>query len=203
MKKTLLTFCLSLCALCGMAQTQTNYNEKLVVTINELSTDSIPAAITVVDNGDGTCDFSLKNFMLVGEDTTMPIGDVDLKGVKMETIDGISTISTNQSIIIQPGDDPNYNESQWLGPMLEEVPIVLTGKLTATALYANIDIDMTESLEQVINVVVGQEKNITAGINGVKVNPSTNATAIYTLGGVRVNKATKGVYVINGKKVVK
>lgn len=203
MKKTLLTFCLSLCALCGMAQTQTNYNEKLVVTINELSTDSIPAAITVVDNGDGTCDFSLKNFMLVGKDAPMPIGNVDLKGVKMETIDGISTISTNQSIIIQPGDDPNYNESQWLGPMLEEVPIVLTGKLTATALYANIDIDMTESLEQVINVVVGQEKNITAGINGVKVNPSTNATAIYTLGGVRVNKATKGVYVINGKKVVK
>lgn len=203
MKKTLLTFCLSLCALCGMAQTQTNYNEKLVVKINEVSTDSIPAAITVIDNGDGTCDFSLKNFMLVGVDTTMPIGNVDLKGVKMETIDGISTISTNQSIIIQPGDDPNYNESQWLGPMLEEVPIVLTGKLTATALYANIDIDMTESLEQVINVVVGQEKNITAGINGVKVNPSTNATAIYTLGGVRVNKATKGVYVINGKKVVK
>lgn len=203
MKKTLLTFCLSLCALCGMAQTQTNYNEKLVVKINEVSTDSIPAAITVIDNGDGTCDFSLKNFMLVGVDTTMPIGNVDLKGVKMETIDGISTISTNQSIIIQPGDDPNYNESQWIGPMLEEVPIVLTGKLTATALYANIDIDMTESLEQVINVVVGQEKNITAGINGVKVNPSTNATAIYTLGGVRVNKATKGVYVINGKKVVK
>lgn len=203
MKKTLLTFCLSLCALCGMAQTQTNYNEKLVVTINEVSTDSIPAAITVVDNGDGTCDFSLKNFMLVGKDAPMPIGNVDLKGVKMETIDGISTISTNQSIIIQPGDDPNYNESQWLGPMLEEVPIVLTGKLTATALYANIDIDMTESLEQVINVVVGQEKNITAGINGVKVNPSTNVTTIYTLGGVRVNKATKGVYVINGKKVVK
>lgn len=203
MKKTLLTFCLSLCALCGMAQTQTNYNEKLVVTINEVSTDSIPAAITVVDNGDGTCDFSLKNFMLVGKDAPMPIGNVDLKGVKMETIYGISTISTNQSIIIQPGDDPNYNESQWLGPMLEEVPIVLTGKLTATALYANIDIDMTESLEQVINVVVGQEKNITAGINGVKVNPSTNVTTIYTLGGVRVNKATKGVYVINGKKVVK
>lgn len=203
MKKTLLTFCLSLCALCGMAQTQTNYNEKLVVKINEVSTDSIPAAITVIDNGDGTCDFSLKNFMLVGKDAPMPIGNVDLKGVKMETIDGISTISTNQSIIIQPGDDPNYNESQWIGPMLEEVPIVLTGKLTATALYANIDIDMTESLEQVINVVVGQEKNITAGINGVKVNPSTNATAIYTLGGVRVNKATKGVYVINGKKVVK
>lgn len=203
MKKTLLTFCLSLCALCGMAQTQTNYNEKLVVTVDNVSTDSIPAAITVVDNGDGTCDFSLKNFMLVAGESSMPIGNVDLKGVKMETVDGISNISTNQNIVIQPGEDSNYGEDEWIGPMLGEVPIVLTGKLTATALYVNIDIDMSESLQQIINVVVGQEKNVTSGINGVKVTPSTNATTIYTLGGVRVNKVTKGVYVINGKKVIK
>lgn len=203
MKKTLLTFCLSLCALCGMAQTQTNYNEKLVVTIDNVSTDSIPAAITVVDNGDGTCDFSLKNFMLVAGESSMPIGNVDLKGVKMEKVDGVSNISTNQNIVIQPGEDSNYGEDEWIGPALGEVPIVLTGKLTATALYVNIDIDMSETLEQVINVVVGQEKNITTGIGSVKVIPSTNATAIYTLGGVRVSKATKGVYVINGKKVIK
>lgn len=203
MKKTLLTFCLSLCALCGMAQTQTNYNEKLVVTIDNVSTDSIPAAITVVDNGDGTCDFSLKNFMLVDGESSMPIGNVDLKGVKMEKVDGVSNISTNQNIVIQPGEDSNYGEDEWIGPALGEVPIVLTGKLTATALYVNIDIDMSETLEQVINVVVGQEKNITTGIGSVKVTPSTNATAIYTLGGVRVSKATKGVYVINGKKVIK
>lgn len=203
MKKTLLTFCLSLCALCGMAQTQTNYNEKLVVTIDGNSTDSIPAAITVVDNGDGTCDFSLKNFILADDQSSVAIGNVDLKGVKMEKVDGVSNISTNQNIVIQPGDDPNYGEDAWLGPILGEVPIVLTGKLTATALYVNIDIDMSETLEQVINVVVGQEKNITTGIGSVKVTPSTNATAIYTLGGVRVSKATKGVYVINGKKVIK
>lgn len=203
MKKTLLTFCLSLCALCGMAQTQTNYSEKLVVTIDGNSTDSIPAAITVVDNGDGTCDFSLKNFILADDQSSVAIGNVDLKGVKMEKVDGVSNISTNQNIVIQPGDDPNYGEDAWLGPILGEVPIVLTGKLTATALYVNIDIDMSETLGQIINVVVGQEKNVISGINGVKVTPSANATAIYTLGGVRVNKATKGVYVINGKKVVK
>ncbi len=203
MKKTLLTFCLSLCALCGMAQTQTNYNEKLVVTIDNVSTDSIPAAITVVDNGDGTCDFSLKNFMLVAGESSMPIGNVDLKGVKMEKVDGVSNISTNQNIVIQPGEDSKYGEDEWIGPGLGEVPIVLTGKLTATALYVNIDIDMSESLGQIINVVVGQEKNVISGINGVKVTPSTNATTIYTLGGVRVSKATKGVYVINGKKVIK
>ena len=203
MKKTLLTFCLSLCALCGMAQTQTNYSEKLVVTIDGNSTDSIPAAITVVDNGDGTCDFSLKNFILADDQSSVAIGNVDLKGVKMEKVDGVSNISTNQNIVIQPGDDPNYGEDAWLGPILGEVPIVLTGKLTATALYVNIDIDMSEILQQIINVVVGQEKNVISGINGVKVTPSANATTIYTLGGVRVNKASKGVFIINGKKIIK
>lgn len=201
MKKTLLTFCLSLCALCGMAQTQTNYNEKLVVTIDNVSTDSIPAAITVVDNGDGTCDFTLRNFHLIDGESDLAVGNVEVKGVKMETVDGISTISTNQSIVIKEGDDPSV--AYWMGPDLGDVPIVLSGKLTATALYANIDIDMSESLGQIINVAVGQEKNITAGIGNVKVTPSANATTIYTLGGVRVNKATKGVYVINGKKVIK
>lgn len=203
MKKTLLTFCLSLCALCGMAQTQTNYNEKLVVTIDNVSTDSIPAAITVVDNGDGTCDFSLKNFILADDESSMPIGNVDLKGVKMEKVDGVSNISTNQKIVIQPGDDPNYGENAWIGPMLGEVPIVLTGKLTATALYVNIDIDMSETLQQIINVVVGQSSKVVSGIESVKVTPATQSTAIYTLGGLRVNKASKGVFIINGKKIIK
>lgn len=203
MKKTLLTFCLSLCALCGMAQTQTNYNEKLVVTIDNVSTDSIPAAITVVDNGDGTCDFSLKNFILADDESSMAIGNVDLKGVKMEKVDGVSNISTNQKIVIQPGDDPNYGEDAWLGPMLGEVPIVLTGKLTATALYVNIDIDMSETLQQIINVVVGQSSKVVSGIESVKVTPATQSTAIYTLGGLRVNKASKGVFIINGKKIIK
>lgn len=205
MKKTLLTFCLSLCALCGMAQTQTNYNEKLVVTINEVSTDSIPAAITVVDNGDGTCDFTLKNFVLTLGSDELPVGNVDLKGVKVETDNGISNLSTTQTIRIQPGDDPEYDESDWIGPtdMVGDVPVVLTGKLTSTAMYINIDIDMTESLGQMIKVVVGQEKNVTSGISTVKANSTTNSTTIYTLGGIRVNKATKGVYVINGKKVIK
>ena len=188
-----------------MAQTQTNYNEKLVVTINELSTDSIPAAITVVDNGDGTCDFTLKNFILTLGSDELPVGNVDLKGVKVETENGISNLSTTQTIRIQPGDDPEYDESDWIGPtdMVGDVPVVLTGKLTSTAMYINIDIDMTESLGQLIKVVVGQEKNITSGISGVKVNPTANATTIYTLGGVRVNKATKGAYIINGKKYIK
>lgn len=203
MKKTLLTFCLSLAALCGMAQTQTNYNEKLVVTVNGISTDSIPAAITVVNNGDGTCDFSLKNFVMVLGTDTMAIGNIDLKKVQMEEKDGVTLITTDQSIEIQPGDDPKFEEDEWFGPNLGEVPIKLSGKLTASALYVNIDIDMTSLLGQTINVVVGQADNVVSSINTTKVALATQSTTIYNLNGLRVNKANKGVYIINGKKTVK
>lgn len=203
MKKTLLTFCLSLVALCGMAQAQTNYDEKLVVTINSNATDSIPAAITVVDNGNGTCDFMLKNFkMVLGEDV-MPVGNIVLKGVVMKEQEGVSHISTKQTIVISAGDDPSVSQDGWIGPELGNVPIVLEGKFSPTALYVNIDIDMSEALGQMINVVVGQSNKVVSGIESVKVTPATQSTAIYTLGGLRVNKASKGVFIINGKKIIK
>ncbi len=203
MKKTLLTFCLSLVALCGMAQTQTNYDEKLVVTINSNATDSIPAAITVVENGNGTCDFMLKNFkMVLGEDV-MPVGNIVLKGVEMKKQEGVSHISTKQTIVISAGDDPSVSQDGWIGPELGNVPIVLEGKFSPTALYVNIDIDMSEALGQMINVVVGQSSKVVSGIESVKVTPATQSTAIYTLGGLRVNKASKGVFIINGKKIIK
>lgn len=203
MKKTLLTFCLSLIALCGMAQTQTNYDEKLVVTIDGTATDSIPAAITVVDNGNGTCDFMLKNFkMVLGEDV-LPVGNIVLKGVAMKEQEGVSHISTKQTIEISAGDDPSLKTEDWMGPELGEVPIVLEGKFSPTALYVNIDIDMSETLGQMINVVVGQSSKVVSGIESVKVTPATPSTAIYTLDGLRVNKASKGVFIINGKKIIK
>lgn len=42
----------------------------------------------------------------------------------------------------------------------------------------------------------------TTGIDAAKTDARQQADAIYTLQGVRVNKATKGIYIINGKKVV-
>lgn len=42
----------------------------------------------------------------------------------------------------------------------------------------------------------------TTGIDAAKTDARQQADAIYTLQGVRVSKATKGIYIINGKKVV-
>ena len=185
-----------------------NYAEKLVVTINEESTDSIPANIVVQHMSDGTVKFSLKNFMLVAGEDVMPVGNITLKGVKVEQKDGYEAISTNQTILIEAGDDPSVAAEEWMGPMLGEVPIALQGKVKPEKLFVNIDIDMMSTLGQMINVVVGSENAVT-GIADV-VAPATPArtSGVYTLSGIRVAdslyaKLPKGVYVVNGKKVIK
>lgn len=184
------------------------YQEKLVVTINGESTDSIPANITVDHETDGTITFSLKNFMLVAGEDVMPVGNIVLKGVKVEKENGYEAISTNQNILIAAGQVDSIADEEWLGPMLGEVPIALKGKVKADRLYVNIDIDMMSTLQQIIKVVVGSEKTVT-GIADV-VAPATPArtSGVYTLSGIRVAdslsaKLPKGVYVVNGKKVIK
>ena len=191
-------------------ESTTNYAEKLVVTINGESTDSIPANIVVDHMSDGSITFSLKNFMLVGEDVSMPVGNITLQNVAVVKEEGYEAISTNQTIQIEAGDDASISEEEWLGPMLGDVPIVLNGKLNGSKLYVNIDIDMSAVLNQVINVAVGQDKGfepIPDGIGQAKAD-AAHTNGVYTLGGVRVadtmtNALPKGVYVVNGKKVVK
>ena len=50
----------------------------------------------------------------------------------------------------------------------------------------------------------GAESHVagTTGIEAAKMDAQQQADAIYTLQGVRVSKATKGIYIVNGKKVV-
>lgn len=200
MKRLLLTFLTA--ALTLAASAQTTYNEQLVVTVNGQSVDPISASIIVTDNGNGTCDFTLKNFKL---NDSNPVGTILLQGVLMEDKGAYTAISTTQTIQITEGDDPDA--PYWLGPMLGEVPIVLDGKFTATQLYANIDITMTVGAEQqIINVVVG---DVNTAIGQVALTPSASAgQPVYTLGGVRVARSLsgslpKGVYIIGGKKVIR
>lgn len=206
MKKILLSLILGLTAAAGMAQTTKTYNEKIVVTVNGDSTDSIPTNIQITKNNDGTCNFALKNFCLITEDEgvidTTGVGTIELKGVRMSTEDGINKISTNQTIAIVPGDDPKID--YWLASeegLLDQVPIVLAGKFSEDNLYVNIDIDMT-SLDQVINVVVGQENKVVSSIKAIA-NTATSPKAIYTLSGIRTKNAQNGIFIINGKKVIK
>ncbi len=181
-----------------------NYQETLVITVNGESTEPIPASIAVDHMSDGTINFSLKNFYLPADESDpdaepMYVGNVTLNDVMVGQAEGYETITTDQNITIEEGTEPE--DAAWFGPFLGEIPVKLSGKLNDSHLFVTIEIDMQESIGQTIEVTVGQDGNVT-GIHSTTVSPATS-DAIYTLSGIRVNKATKGVYIINGKKVIK
>ena len=173
------------------------YTDNLVVTINGISNEPQKTDITVEQNNDGTYTLSLNKFILISGEDIMPVGNIVLENIEATEENGIKSFAVERNISITAGDE---NEDDWLGPMLGEVPVSLTGKMDAEKLYCTIDIDMSAILEQVINVVFGDENTVTS-ISNIAVENAENV--IYDITGRRVNEITKaGIYIVNGKKVL-
>ena len=151
MKKFLLTLAVALTALFATAQT-TSYTDNLVVTIDGESTDPQETTIYVENNADGTFNLSLNQFVL-GEE--IPVGNIVVENITA-TGNKVKTFAVSQNITIAAGDE---NVDDWLGPMLGEVPVELSGKMTDEKLYCTIDIDMSELLGQIIKVTFGSDFN--------------------------------------------
>lgn len=207
MKKTLLLAAFGIFSLAGFAQTSKTYTDDLIVTINDQSTPAQKSNIDFVNHEDGTCDFVLKNFCLDEGEDVLYVGNIELKNVELVSGDSYNTFETKQIINILPGDD---SSKEWFGPMLGNVPIDMQGKINEEQLYCTIDIDMMSSLGQMIKVTFG--KDITTGITHVSVT-AEKLVDVYTLNGTllrsrvssenALNGLQPGVYVVNGKKVVK
>ena len=172
-----------------------SYEDDLVVTINGMSTQQ-RATINVDEKIDGTYTLSLNNFMLANEEDVIPVGNIVLHNIATENVDGVQNFATKQDIVITEG---SIEAEEWLGPMLGDVPVDMTGKMTEYKLYCNIDIDMTAMLGQTINVKFGQED--LAGIEGI--TAENGADVIYDITGRRIETVTAaGIYIINGKKTL-
>lgn len=154
MKKTLLLM-LALCgSLVASAQNSRTYTDDLVVTVNGESTLPQSTTVTVIDNNNGTINFQLKNFSLVAGEESLGVGNIEVNGLTTEQLgDTCRTFTFNDSITISDGDDPNV--SMWIGPMLGKVPLALKGKVSDGRIFVSIDIDMMESIQQVIYVKLG------------------------------------------------
>lgn len=150
MKKSLLTLALTLLTFLSMSAK--DYTDKLVVTVNGLSTQQ-NATISVDKNSDGTYNFNLKNFMLKMGGQSMGIGNITLSNLKAATSSKGDVVSTHQDIAITAGDDPNV--SNWMGPMLGTIPLGLKLLVNDEKLYTLIGIDMKKTLGQVITVTFG------------------------------------------------
>ena len=174
--------------------TAINYTDNLIVTIDGESTDPQETTIIVEQNADGTYKLALNNFTLGGE---VMVGNIVLDNIVATEENGIKSFQTNQNILITAGDG---NEEDWMGPILGVIPVSLTGKMDAEKLYCTIDIDMSELLGQMINVVFGEEDKVTS-IEDITVENGANV--IYDLTGRKVDAiTTTGIYIVNGKKVL-
>lgn len=119
------------------------YTDQLLVTLNENPLEPQVADVTVGDNGDGTINFLLKNFVLMTEGEPMGVGNIFIQGLALEKgEDGLLHFSYNGNLTITAGD-PEVSEV-WAGPMLGEIPLNLTGKMNADKLYVTIDIPFGE-----------------------------------------------------------
>lgn len=190
--------------LCSLTSFANEYTDTLTVTVNgESSTQQ--TTISVTKGEDGKYTLSLNNFCLevVEPDssvTRLGVGNIVLADREGTTVDGITSITYNDDLQITNGDDPAIEF--WMGPLLGAVPIAMEARFNDTKLYCEIHINLMDLLGQLIDVYFGAEPQPSACIR-----PSTTSTSasqsVFDLQGRKVTEPTKGIYIINGKKVIR
>ena len=194
------------------------YTEQLLVTINGETPEPQTADVVVVDNGNGTINFVLKNFILVSGESTIPVGNIVVENIPVvKGSDGLDYISYDDGIIIQPGDLEGVE--MWYGPMICEqagaIPLNLQGKMNDEKLYVTIDIDMKNSLGQVVFVQLGTDDFVPAPIQGkvyteqllVTINgetpePQTADVVVVDNGDGTINFVLKNFILVSGESTI-
>lgn len=129
----------------------TDYDVPLKVTVNGVSTEQ--KSVFSVNENDGLYDITLKNFTLQSADAPMPVGNVAIQGIKPYREGNTTLLIANNTVSITPGDDPNV--TFWMASLLPPVNIDLRGKIEGEQLRCYIDIDLSASMGQVIQVAIG------------------------------------------------
>ena len=146
------------------------YTEPLVVTINGESSAPQDADVIVQDNGDGTINFVLKNFILRAEGEEMAVGNIRVENIAVEDgEDGLKHFAFNGGTVLQEGDQEGVDE--WMGPTINvlcggSVPLDLRGKMNDEKLYVTIDIDLQNVMQQMVYVELGTDDFPPAGVLG-------------------------------------
>ena len=131
----------------------TDYSGFLTVTVNDNSADPQITTIRLIKNTDASYSFALDNFILGAGEEAIPIGNILLKNLTVSE-DG-SSFTANQTIQITEGDKEGV--TGWFGPGLGDVPVVLSATKNGDNMTADIDIDMTSTIGQVIKVSFAPE----------------------------------------------
>ena len=147
-------FTLLASALFAVTVSAESYTGALKVTVNGITTDAGNANVEMTPNGDGTCNFSLKNFMFVEGGQQMPVGTINLTDIPYDKASAVAVFSGDQNLTIADGDDPNVGF--WMGSMLGEMPIFIQGSTYNGKMKAVILIDANKNNLGVIKVLFGE-----------------------------------------------
>ena len=181
------------------------YDDKLVVTVDEETTAPMDAHVLVTPLDNGGINFTLKNFTMVLSGNEMHVGNIEIADLKLYDGNSYQYFNYSNNLTILPGDEEGVDVSEYIGPLLGEIPLRMRGRMTTDRLYVVIDIDMeVGGIMQVIHVEFGSM--IADGINSIEsdlVNGELANGRCYDLAGRLITKATKGIYIVNGKKVVR
>ena len=213
-------------ALCAMAQNEKNYTEQYAVTFAEVDTDDFPQPVTkvytqqlivtvngmssdiqdtdvtVIDNGDGSINFELKNFFLGAGEDRIAIGNIVVENLAVEDKgDGFKYFYRNEPMAIQPGDMEGVD--MWMGPILGEMPIELSGRLNDENLFVTIDIDLAD-LGQTVHVQLCRAKVYTeplvVAVNGESMAPQDADVTVFDNGDGTINFELKNFFLGAGEE---
>ena len=201
MRKLILTLFCIFTVLSVSAQGKV-YTEQLIITINGESSEPQTTDVTIYENGDGTINFEMKNFFMVSGENSVPVGNIFIENLTVtEGEGGLKNFTFNGNLVIQPGDLEGVDF--WVGPAFGEIPLDLRGKMTENKMFATIDIDIRDAFGQILFVQFGtddfpENEDAVKSVGSVGKSPVT----VYDLSGRRVKNPSRGIYVVNGKKVL-
>ena len=139
----------------------TEYENDLLVALNNQGMPSQPAKIQLIKEIDGTTSLALNNFVLGSGEDALAVGNIKL--TNLEVKDG--KIQATQDIRIAAGDDPAY-EGKWFGPLLtaeQPIPVALDATIGAdNRMEAVIDIPFA-SMGMIIKVTFAETQTYTDG----------------------------------------
>ena len=148
MKKLLVAMALLTGSLASMA---TDYLGTLAVVVDGNMAQPTQNRIVLDKQENGNYELSLKNFILIEGDVSMPIGNIVLADIEAKERQGKMVLDTLLAIKIGAGDIEGID--MWMGPMItaqEPVPVALKAVVSGNILTADITVPL---VGQNVNVV--------------------------------------------------
>lgn len=145
-----------------------HFTETYTVTADGETSEPADINVDVVENGDGTADVTLHDFVISISGASIPVSSITLENVEAEKDeDGLTHLSYNGTYTIPAEMLPT--EYQLMASLFKDLPLTLEGKYDDDKFYATMDITVRTSIVNIdINVVIGSDTfgTILGDVNG-------------------------------------